>query len=202
IGVHLLCQITGQEAQLLARLHCRPRQDDAGERVLHTLPDGHRHAEGRLPRTRRTYTEDDVEVPDGIDVRLLVDALRRDGALVRGDEDRVEEDVLQARGAVAREDAERVLHVGEVDGVALLEEAVELRQRAASQLAGDGIAVNDEGSVADLDAHAQLALEKLHVLVVVPEQLPEERLVPELQRDGSDGWFAQDDWSLPAPSSS
>ena len=59
-----------------------------------------------------------------------------------------------------------------------------------------------ERALADLDAHAELALEQLHVLVVLAEQLPEERLVPEPQRDGGDGWLAQDGWSPPAPSSS
>ena len=202
IGVHLLREVAGQEAELLARLDRRTREHDAREGVLHQLGDGHRHRQIRLPGPGRTDAEDDVEVPDGVDVGFLVDALRRDDALVRGDEDGVEEDVLQARRAIAGEDAERVLHVGGVDRVALLEEAVELRQRAAGQLARDRVAVDGERPVAHVDAHAELALEELHVLVVLAEQLPEQGLVPELERDGGDGWLAQDDWSLPAPSSS
>src|SRR5439155_14284563 len=73
-----------------------------------------------LPRPRRPGPADGVEVADGVDVLLLRHALRRDDALVRGDEDRVEEDVAQLRVAVAREDAERVVDVGRVDRVAAL----------------------------------------------------------------------------------
>ena len=55
----------------------------------------------------------------------------------------------------------------------------------------DRVAVNRERAVADLDAHAERALEQLDVLVVLAEQLPEERLVPEAHRDGGDRGFAQ-----------
>ena len=133
VRVHLLRQVAGQEAELLAGLDRRAREHDAREAVLHELGDGHRHGQVRLAGTRRPDAEHDVEVADRVDVRLLRDALRRDHALVRRDEDRVEEDVAEARPAVAGQDAERVLHVGRVDRVALLEQAVELRQHAAAR---------------------------------------------------------------------
>src|SRR5438046_2316689 len=73
-----------------------------------------------LPRPRRPDAEHDVEVANRVDVLLLRHALRRDDALVRGDEDRVEEDVAQLRVAVAGEDAQRVVDVGGVDRIAAL----------------------------------------------------------------------------------
>src|SRR5262249_28029612 len=127
---------------------------------------------------------------------------RGDRALVRGDEHRVEEDVLQPCGPIAGEDAQGVLHVGCVDRVALLEQAVQLRQRARGELSRHRVAIDGERPVTDVDANAQLALEELTVLVVVAQQLREQSLVPELRRDGGRGWLAQDEWSLPAPSNS
>src|SRR5262249_5144706 len=131
-----------------------------------------------------------------------VHALRRDDALVRGDEDGVEEDVAQARGTVTGEDAQRVLHIRQVDRIALLEQAVELGEGAAGELRLERVAVHREQALADLDADAELALQQFQVLVVLAEQLSEEGLVPEPQREGGDGGLAQECWSLPAPRSS
>src|SRR5262245_1501206 len=202
VRVDLLRQVARGEPELLTGFHGRPGEHDSAEAVLHQLRDRHRHGEIGLAGASGTDPEDDVEVADRVDVRLLVDALRRDHALVGRDEDGIQEDVAQPRGPVAGQDAQRVLHVGGVDRIALLEEAVELRERAPGELGLDGVAVQREQALADFDPHAELALEQLHVLVVLTEQLPEEGLVPEPQRDGGDGWLAQDGWSPPAPSSS
>ena len=69
-----------------------------------------------------------------------------------------------------------------VDRVALLEQAVELRQharRASSRSTASPCSVS--AAVVDLDADAQLALEQLHVLVVLAEQLAQERRVAEVE---------------------
>ena len=121
---------------------------------------------------------------------------------MRGDEDRVEEDVAQLRVAVAGEDAQRVVDVGGVDRIAALEEPVELEEDAAHELGLQRVAVQREGRVGDVDAHAHLSLERLHVLVVLAEQLAEETRVGEAELGGCGGGLGQGAQRLPAPSSS
>src|SRR5581483_8145895 len=101
-------------------------------------------------------------------------------------------DVAELRVAVAREDAQRVLDVGAVDGVALLEEPVELREHAARELDLERVA--DQGK-------RELALEELHVLVVLAEQLAEERGVGEMEDGRGGGGLDQGGQRLPAPRS-
>ncbi len=48
-----------------------------------------------------------------------------------------------------------------------------------------------EGRVGDVDAHAHLPLERLHVLVVLAEQLAEEARVGEAELGGCGGGLGQ-----------
>src|SRR5439155_22577509 len=173
-----------EEAELLARLDGGAGEDDAAEAVLHEFGDGHRHSQIGFPRSSWPYTKHDIIAADGVDVALLRHALRRDDPLVRRDEDRVEKDVAQLGVAVARENADRVVHVGGVDRVALLEEAVELDEEAAGRLSPERVARPAERLVGDVDANPDVALERLQVLVVLAEQLAEEPRVVEAERDG------------------
>jgi hypothetical protein len=120
---------------------------------------------------------------DGVDVDFLVEALRRDDALVRGDVDGVEKDVAQVRAAVARKDAHRVVHVARIDGIALLEEPVELPHHSARELALNRITLDVDASRGGRDAHTEQSLEAPQVFVLLAGDLMDEPLIVEAELD-------------------
>ena len=73
VRVDLLLQIARQEAELLARLDRRPREDDAVDPLGQQERHGLRHREVRLARAGGADAEDDVVLLDGLEVPPLVD---------------------------------------------------------------------------------------------------------------------------------
>ena len=100
---------------------------------------------------------------------------------MRGDVDRVEEDVADVGGAVAGDDADGIVDVARVHRETTLENAVELRQHARGELARRLVAADRHRLAADADADAERALDRLQVLVVVAEELVEETVIRELE---------------------
>jgi len=68
-----------------------------------------------------------------VDIKFLIDALGRNDALVRGDINRVEENIFQLGIAIAADYSNRVLDVARIDRMAVLQKIVEL----ADYFAGD-----------------------------------------------------------------
>ncbi len=143
VGVHLLVECPGEEAQLLPGLHRRAGEDDPVHLPLRQGRHRHGHGEVGLAGAGRPDAEDDVVVAHRLDVGLLGEALGADHPAVGGDEHGVEEDVLEPGPPVGAQDAHRVVHVRPVEGVPLLDEGVQLgqdlpgqfhRHRVASQL--------------------------------------------------------------------
>ena len=65
------------------------------------------------------------------------------------------------RAAVAAENADGVVDVAGIDGIALLDEAVELLEHPPGELALDLVAADVQRVAGDADAHAERALEAL-----------------------------------------
>ena len=109
--------------------------------------------------------EDDVVVADRLDVALLREPLRRDDAVARGDEDGVAEDLAE-RHALAGE-LRRLVHVLEVERVALRDEVVELLHEPLGEpelrLVGGG---DDDLPAAEPELDPEPLLDELQVLVV------------------------------------
>ena len=110
VRVHLLLQVAGQKAELLAGLHRRPRQDDAAHLLLQQVRHGLRHGEVGLARAGRTDAEDDVVLVDRLQVAALVDALGRDLAFAGGDHRAAHQEVAQLDVAVVRHQLRGRLH--------------------------------------------------------------------------------------------
>ena len=91
----------GQEAEPLAGLDGRPREDHPRDLPVLQRGDGYRHREVRLAGACRPDPEGDRAVPDRFDVALLRHGLRRD-LLAAVSPDDVAEDGLHVLGLVDR----------------------------------------------------------------------------------------------------
>ena len=113
-----------------------------------------------------------------------MDALGSDDPLVRGDVNRVQEDVLERSVAVAAQNPDRVIDVAGVNRVAGLEQFVQLaEQLAAQRLLGQ--AAGDFQRVArDPDPYAQAVLDGPHVSVVLSQQVGKQALIVEMKLQG------------------
>ena len=77
VRVDLGHQVAGQEAQALAGLHGRAREDDPVDLAARERGDGHRDRQERLAGAGRADAEGDRLAADRVDVALLVDRARR-----------------------------------------------------------------------------------------------------------------------------
>ena len=104
-GSTFAIMVAGQEAEPLARLDRRPREDDPVDLAPRQRGGRHRHREVGLAGAGRADPERDRVVADRVDVALLVDGLRRDARRAMRPDD-VPEDrrgalVLVERGVTA-----------------------------------------------------------------------------------------------------
>ena len=112
VGVHLLDEVAGEEAQFLAGLDRRAGEDDPAHRLAVEGLDRDRHGEPGLPGARRADAEHQVVRPERADVLQLAEAAGADRLPRRGGDDRVHE-VLAERGAgVLAEDADGGADIG------------------------------------------------------------------------------------------
>ena len=79
VGVDLLDEVAGQEAELLAGLDGRAGQDDAVDGLVLEEGQGHGHGQVGLARPGRADAEDEVVGLDRLEIGLLVEALGGDG---------------------------------------------------------------------------------------------------------------------------
>ena len=95
-------KIAGQEAQRLAGLHRRAREDDARDLLLFQRRDGRGHGEIGLARARRADAEDHVVRLDRLEIGPLPGGLGNDRGPLRRAEDLRVEQFVQARLPPAR----------------------------------------------------------------------------------------------------
>ena len=164
IGVDLLAQRAGQEAQPLPGLDRRAGQDDPVDLLGLKRLDGFGHRQVGLPGAGRADPEDDRVGVDGVDVALLVERLRADRAAA------VAQDVERQhlRGALLglgpeHHDAPldrvgREALAGADHGDELVEEPLDQRHLAAIPVDGHLVA-------ADVDVRVELPLDDPEELV-------------------------------------
>ena len=183
--MHLLVQVAGQEAEPLARLDRRPRQDDARDLALHQGRDRHRHREVRLPRPRGPDRDDQVVPAHGLDVALLVERLRGDlASCARAPGWRRAKTLLTSAPGSSASDAQgrrgrrrrRTGSPAPEPGQQLLARCA-LRARTCRSSPRRVIVVAAGG-----DADVELRLEQAQVLVVPAEQGEEVDIGGELRR--------------------
>ena len=75
IRVHLLLQVAGKKAELLASFNRRSRENDAADLLVDQVADGLRHRQIRLAGTCWPDAEHDVELLDRIEIPALIDTL-------------------------------------------------------------------------------------------------------------------------------
>ena len=168
IRIHLLLQVAGQEAELLARLDGRPRQDDAADLLGQQVADRLRHRQIGLARAGRADAEDDVVLLDRLEVAPLVGALRVDatarafGLLLPV----LQEVVAEVDAAVVGHELGRGLHVAVAQLVALGHQARQLLEDALDALLRLLVALDDELVALRADRDAEQRLDVLEVAVV------------------------------------
>ena len=123
VRVDLRQQVAREEAEPLAGLDRRPREDDPADLPLGERRDRERHRQVGLAGARRADPEGDRVRADRIDIALLVDGLRRDLRAAVSPDD-VLEDVADVLGLVER--AEHRVDRARADLVAALDQFDEL----------------------------------------------------------------------------
>src|SRR5215207_2001295 len=170
VGVNLLLEVAGEEAEALAGLDRGAREDDAADLLLRQGLHGHRDGEVRLPRAGGADAEDDVVGLDGLDVAALVGRLGRDLLLAGGVEARLGEVVAQRVGAVFGDLGEGFAEFLVGEGLALAEERGEVLDDAPGGLHAPGVAVEGQILTARVHAHVEERFQVLDVLVVDAEE--------------------------------
>jgi hypothetical protein len=187
VGVHLLREVSRQEAELLARLHRRPGEDDALHAPSLERRDRHRHRQVCLSGPGRADAEHDVVPANGVHVPLLGQALRRD-VPPRLRQDRAEDQGVQAlvrRGAAAQH-LQTLLHVLAADRLARAVDGLELLHQPHRGRDRIGGAREVELGSALPDPHPQPALDGLQVFGVVAGDAERHVVVPEVNAGGGD----------------
>jgi hypothetical protein len=120
-------------------------------------------------------------IADRVDIELLVDALGRDDALVRRDVNRIKEDILELDVAVAAEDSDRVLNVAWINGIAALQEIVELAEYLARERLLCVRSRDSKRGAADADSYAERLLYGADMCVMLSEEVGKEPRVVEVK---------------------
>ena len=173
VRIDLRHEIARQEAQALAGLDGRAREDDPVDLAAAQRGGGQRDGQEGLARTRRADAERDRPAPDGVDVALLVDRLRRDLARAVTPDD-VVEDLGRGRVLVERAGDGRDRPGGDL--VALLDELGQLLHDGRGGLHGRLVAVEGDDVAAQEDVAVDVALERPEHRVAGAGQLARRRV--------------------------
>ena len=177
VRIDLLGEIARQEAQPLAGLDRRTRQDDARDLAAIQRRDRHRHREIGLARPGRPDRDRDVVFLDQVDITTLRQVLRAD-RLERSAQD-VLVDVLELDLGLVAEHPDHVSNVGRANALPRLQELVELLEDTPRQR-GLGLGPLDPDLVAaGVDLHAERSLEQPQRLLAIAVQGNRHRIVVE-----------------------
>ena len=135
IGINFFGQIAWQKTQLLPSLDGRPGENNPTHFTFHEFSNRHRHRQIRFPGASRPDTEYDIVVADSIDVGFLSETLGRNSPVVGRYVDCVEKNILKIGSMVTAEDTDRVIHITRIDGIAALDEIVQLGRHPTRQVA-------------------------------------------------------------------
>ncbi len=168
VGLDLLRHVPGEEAQPLARLDRRPREDDPLDFLLAESGERHRHREIGLSRARGPDPEDDVVVPNRLHVARLVRAAWRNRLLGGGADLRRED--LPAPSAVQLGGAGGVGHVVLGELVPATHEASELAEEIRDDVDLLRLSADRDLPASRRDVHAEAALQIAEVIVAGAEE--------------------------------
>ena len=172
VGIDLLGDVAGEEAELFAGLDGGPGQDDALDELVLEERKGHGHGQVGLPGAGRADAEDEIVGPDGLDIVLLVEALGADR--LPGEAERLGRGVIlegpAGAGRALLEEVEDDVEVLLLEVMALLLELPDLVEVVPGELDPFGVAVDEELVAPDGQADAQPGLELLQVPVEDAEE--------------------------------
>ena len=169
VGVDLLVQGAGQEAQALPRLDRGPGQDDPVDLLGLQGLDRLGHGQVGLPGAGRADGEHDRVLVDGVRVALLVQRLGPDGPAAGG-QDADGQHVGRAHAALGAQHGRGPLHrVGGQVG-ALAQQLEELVEQVGDQSGLRRVAGRGDLVAADVDVGVELALDHVQELVAGSEQ--------------------------------
>ena len=131
VGIDLLVEVAGQEAQLFARLHRRTGQHNALDLLALERGDGHRHRQIGLARSRRTNAEGQRVAANRAHIFPLAERLAADGAAAEGRRHNFAVQVIQLIQLALFQQAHGVLHHRRVHALALFGQRAELFQNFA-----------------------------------------------------------------------
>src|SRR5437764_998822 len=166
IRVDLGEDVPGQEAEPLARLDRRARQDDAVDLLRLERLHGQRHGEVALARPGRTDAERDRVLPDGIHVLLLARGLRPHALAAA--QDLGGEHVRRA--LIGLEHLDAASHAFAIEAVALLEEDHHLLEQPSDPLGLRRVAGDGDLVAADVDLDREGPLDQAQQLVTLTEK--------------------------------
>src|ERR671923_793056 len=152
VRIDLREHVPRQEAEALAGLHGRPREDDPVHLALLERGDGEGHREVGLPRAGRADRERHGVAPDRLDVALLHHGLRRDRLAAVAPDD-VLEDVTHVLALVDR--AEHRVYGGRADLMAALHELDHLVDHGAYLVDAFLVAFDRQLVSAEVDGDAK-----------------------------------------------
>ena len=159
VRVHLGHQVAREEAEPLARLDRRPRQDDPADLAPRQRRHRHRHRQERLAGPGGADADGDRLVADRVHVALLVDRLRRDRLAPVPPDDVLED---RARALVVVERVGDRLDRAGCDLVALADEVGELAHDRLGDLDLRLAAVERQDVPAQEDLAVEVTLERPH----------------------------------------
>src|SRR2546430_2206500 len=166
VRVDLGEDVPGQEAEPLARLDRRARQDDAVDLLCLERLHGQRHGEVALARPGRTDAERDRVLPDGIHVLLLARGLRPHALAAA--QDLGGEHVRRA--LIGLEHLDAASHAFAIEAVALLEEDHHLLEQPPDPLGLRGVAGDGDLVAADVDLDREGSLDQAQQLVTLTDK--------------------------------
>ena len=177
VGIDLRHQVAGQEAEALAGLDRRARQDDPVDLLAAQRRSRQRDGEERLAGAGRPDPERDGALADRVDVALLADRPRRDARRAVPPDHVVEH---RGRRAVGIQHPD---HGGQrrlVERVPRRRQRAELLDHARAGLERAGLAVEREQVAAQVDARVQALLQRAQHRVVVARE-PRREVVRQLE---------------------
>ena len=131
IGIDLLVEVAGQEAELFARLHRRTGQHNALNLLALERGNGHRHRQIGFARTRGTNAESQRVAADRAHIFPLAQRLAADGAAAEGRRHDFAVQVIQLIQLALFQQADGVLHHRRIHAFALFGQSTELFQNLA-----------------------------------------------------------------------
>ena len=168
VGVDLLGERAGQEAERLARLDRGTGEDDAPDLLALERLDRHRHREVGLARACGTDAERHRVLADRVDVVLLSRGLGPDGLALVGEDDVAVK--LGRAHVVVLHQLDRALETLGSEVLASLDEPDHLGEQARHGRAVVGRPVDGDLVASDGDVGLELVLDKSQEPVALPEQ--------------------------------